>query len=59
MIFIDTIPEELSLDDFMTLYKLPQPQWAHLDECSVNDVRVEFACSPKMFFVVNCKYYNQ
>lgn len=39
----------------MLKYKLPQPQWAYLDQ---NDslVTVEYIMTPKLFFVRNLKF---
>ncbi|CAI6372649.1 unnamed protein product [Macrosiphum euphorbiae] len=50
--------KELSIEEYMSLYKLPQPQWAHLDQSS-NLVSVEYIISPKMFFVKNTKHYDR
>lgn len=52
------ILEELSIEEFMSVYKLPQPQWAHLDQ-SISLVSVECLISPKLFFVQNTKYYDR
>ncbi|XP_060864055.1 putative ATP-dependent RNA helicase TDRD12 isoform X2 [Metopolophium dirhodum] len=50
--------KELSIEEYMSLYKLPQPQWAHLDQ-SIHLVSVEYLISPKLFFVENTKYYDR
>jgi len=52
------ILEELSIEEFMSIYKLPQPQWAHLDK-SVTLVSVECIISHKLFFVGNNKFYDR
>lgn len=49
------ILDELSIEEYMSIYKLPQPQWAHLDQ-NVTLVSVECFISPKLFFVQNTKY---
>lgn len=50
--------KELSIEEFMSLYKLPEPQWAHLDQ-SIILVSVECFISPKLFFVENTKYCDR
>ncbi|XP_015363727.1 PREDICTED: putative ATP-dependent RNA helicase TDRD12 [Diuraphis noxia] len=50
--------KELSIEEFMSIYKLPQPQWAHLDQ-SVTLVSVDCIISHKLFFVGNNKYYDR
>lgn len=42
----------------MSLYKLPQPQWAHLDD-GCNWVSVEYVCNPKQLFLRNLKYVDR
>lgn len=49
------ILDELSIEEYMSIYELPQPQWAHLDQ-NVALVSVECFLSPKLFFVGNTKY---
>lgn len=46
---------ELIIEEYMSMYKLPQPQWAHLDQ-NITLVSVECFISPKLFFVANTKY---
>ncbi|XP_025202131.1 putative ATP-dependent RNA helicase TDRD12 [Melanaphis sacchari] len=50
--------KELSVEEYMSIYKLPHPQWAHLDQ-SIILVSVESLISPKLFFVKNVKYYDR
>ncbi|XP_060837177.1 putative ATP-dependent RNA helicase TDRD12 isoform X2 [Rhopalosiphum padi] len=50
--------KELSIDEYMSIYKLPQPQWAHLEQ-SITLVTVKCFISPKLFFVDNVKYYDR
>ncbi|XP_025420540.1 putative ATP-dependent RNA helicase TDRD12 isoform X2 [Sipha flava] len=49
---------ELTIEEFMSFYKLPQPQWAHLDKTSETLVTLNYIISPKLFFVLNTKYYD-
>jgi len=49
------ILDELIIEEYMSMYKLPQPQWAHLDQ-NITFVSVECFISPKLFFVANTKY---
>jgi hypothetical protein len=50
--------DELTIEEFMSFYKLPQPQWAHLDKTSETLVTLNYIISPKLFFVLNTKYYD-
>ncbi|VVC30718.1 Hypothetical protein CINCED_3A002209 [Cinara cedri] len=48
---------KFGLKEYMSFYKLPQPQWAYFDEdCTC--VSVEHICDPKTFFVRNIKYLD-
>lgn len=48
----------MSKEEFMSLYKLPQPQWAHLDQNVNALVLVDYIISPKCFFVRNSKFID-
>lgn len=41
------------------MYKLPNPQWAHLNIDDVTLVSLDFIISPKLFFVRNSKFSDR
>ncbi|XP_050427955.1 putative ATP-dependent RNA helicase TDRD12 [Adelges cooleyi] len=48
---------EFTLNDYMSFYKLPTPQWAHLEK-DVCFVSIGYVISPRQFFVCNTKFYD-
>lgn len=48
---------KLCVDEYMS--KLPEPQWAHLDDTNISTVSVQYIINPTLFFVTNDKFLDR
>ncbi|XP_050523372.1 putative ATP-dependent RNA helicase TDRD12 isoform X2 [Daktulosphaira vitifoliae] len=52
------IKREFGIKEYMAMYQLPSPQWAHLSD-EVSLVSIDYVYSPKHFFVRNTKFHDR